>query len=159
MSQENVDAVRTMLDGWNRGDVDAWLASAHPEIEWSSEIARRMQGAETMYLGPAAMRHFWDEWHSVWDLTIEASEIRDLGDTVLVVGRMRARGKASGVDLDEAVAYVYELDGGLIRTGACVPGPEPGARSARAAGIAMSQENVEVVRRILAQCGHSATSA
>jgi ketosteroid isomerase-like protein len=115
MSQENVDAVRSMLDGWNRGDVDSWLASAHPEIEWSSEIARRMQGAETMYLGRAAMRRFWDEWHSVWDLTIEASEIRDLGDTVLVVGRMRARGKASGVDLDEAVAYVYELDGGLIR--------------------------------------------
>jgi hypothetical protein len=30
MSIENVDAVRRCLDGWNRGDVDAWLESAHP---------------------------------------------------------------------------------------------------------------------------------
>ena len=115
MSQETVDAVRRMLDAWNRGEIDAWLGCAHPEIEWSSEIARRMQGAEPVYRGRAGMRRYWDEHHSVWDLTIEASEIRDLGDTVLALGRMRARGKTSGVDLDEPVAYVWELDGGLIR--------------------------------------------
>ena len=34
MSQENVDYVRSSLDGWNRGDVDAWLGSPHREIEF-----------------------------------------------------------------------------------------------------------------------------
>jgi ketosteroid isomerase-like protein len=61
------------------------------------------------------MRRFWEEWHSVWDLAIDVSEIRDLGDTVLALGRIRARGKTSGVDLDEAVGYVFEFDEGLIR--------------------------------------------
>ena len=115
MSTENVDAVRRCLDGWNRGDVDAWLESAHPDVEFYSEIARRMQGAETVSRGVAELRRFWDDWHSVWNLKIEAAEIRDHGDTVVVLGRMQARGEASGVNLEQPVAYVYEFEGGLAR--------------------------------------------
>jgi ketosteroid isomerase-like protein len=116
MSQENVHGARRALEAWNRGDADGLLELWHPEGEWFSAILSRVEGAETVYRGPAEMRRFWDEWHSVWDLTIEVSEIRDLGDTVLAVGRMRARGKASGVDLDEPVAYVFQFEGGLVRT-------------------------------------------
>jgi ketosteroid isomerase-like protein len=116
MSQGNVDAARRAFEAWNRGDIDAWLQLQHPEIEWFSEIAGRLEGAETVYRGRAGMRRFWDEWHSVWDLTIQISEFRDLGDTVVALGCMRAHGKASGVDLEEPVAYVGEFDGGLVRT-------------------------------------------
>jgi ketosteroid isomerase-like protein len=96
-------------------DVDAWLEPAHPEIEWFSAIVSRMEGPGTVHRGLAELRRFWDEWHSVWDLTIEASEIRDLGDTVLALGRMRMRGEASGVDLESPVAYLYEFEEGLVR--------------------------------------------
>jgi ketosteroid isomerase-like protein len=115
MSQENVEIVRRSLDGWNRGDVEAWLQSAHPEIEWSSEIVRRVEGSETVYRGPAEMRRYWDEWHSVWEVMIDISEIRDLGDTVVALASIRARGEASGIDLERPVAYVFEFDGGLAR--------------------------------------------
>ena len=115
MSRENVEVLRRAMKAWNRGDLDAWLEAAHPEVEWSSAIARRMEGIEIVSRGHAELRRFWNEWHSVWELTVEIPEIRDLGNTVLAVGRMRARGKASGVDLDEPVAYVFEFDGGLIR--------------------------------------------
>ena len=98
------------------GDVDAWLESAHPEIEFYSEIARRMEGAETVSRGLAGLRRFWDDWHAVWSMTIEVAELRDLGDTVVVIGRMLARGAASGVDLEQPVAYVFEFEGGLART-------------------------------------------
>jgi ketosteroid isomerase-like protein len=115
MSRENVDAARRSLDGWNRGDVDAWLEPAHPDIEFFSEIARRIEGAEAVFQGPAELRRFWDEWHSVWDLTIDVSEVRDLGNTVLVLGRIRTRGEASGIALEGPVAYVFEFDEGLAR--------------------------------------------
>jgi ketosteroid isomerase-like protein len=46
MSKENVDAVRQLIDGWNRGDVDAWLQPVHPDGEWSSAILRQVEGAE-----------------------------------------------------------------------------------------------------------------
>ena len=115
MSRENVDTLHRTIDSWNRGDLDAVLQSLHPEIEWFSAVAARVEGAETVWRGPAEMRRFWDEWHSLWDLTIELFEIRDLGDTVVASGRMRTRGKASGIDLEGPVAYVAEFDEGLIR--------------------------------------------
>jgi ketosteroid isomerase-like protein len=115
MSQENVDAARRAFEAWNHGDVDAWLESQHPEVEWFSEIARSLEGTEKVYRGRAEMRQFWDEWRSIWDMTIEITEFRDLGDTVVALGHIRARGKASGVDLEQPVAYVGEFEGGLAR--------------------------------------------
>jgi ketosteroid isomerase-like protein len=115
MSRENVEAVRRSLDGWNRGDVDAWLESAHPEIEWVSEVAMRLEGAATAFRGRAAMRKYWDEWHSIWDVTLDVAEIRDLGDTILAIAQVRTRGEASGIDIERPVAYVFEFDGGLAR--------------------------------------------
>ncbi len=110
-----MDAVRRCLVGWNRGDVDAWLEPAHPEVEFVSEIATRMEGDETVSRGVAELRRYWDDWHSVWNLKIEPEELRDLGETVLVLGRLRARGEAGGVALEQPVAYVFEFDGGLAR--------------------------------------------
>ncbi len=116
MSQENVEIVRRSLDGWNRGDFDAWLQTPHPEMEFSSAIAREMEGDATVRRGPAQMRQFWDEWHSVWNLSIDVEEVCDLGDTVVALGCFQARGKASGVELESPVAYVFEFEAGLIRT-------------------------------------------
>jgi uncharacterized protein len=115
MSKESVERVRRSLDGWNRGDVDAWLATAHPEIEFISAIARQIEGDETVWRGHAGLRRFWDEWHSVWNLNIEVSEMHDLGDTVVALGRIQTRGKASGVELESPVAYVFEFEEGLTR--------------------------------------------
>jgi ketosteroid isomerase-like protein len=115
MSQENVDAVRRCLDAWNRGDRDAWLDSLHPKMEWSSAISRQVEGGDAVLRGRAELHRFWDEWHAVWDLTIEVSEIRDLGELVVALGDMRTRGKASGVNLRSPVAYLLEVEGGLVR--------------------------------------------
>jgi ketosteroid isomerase-like protein len=115
MSQENVELARKHVDAWNRGDVDTWVELFHPEGEYISEQIWRIEGAENVFRGREGVRRFWDEWHSVWDLTVEVSEIRDRGDTVLTIGRNRARGSASGVDLDVPMAYVGEIEGGLIR--------------------------------------------
>jgi ketosteroid isomerase-like protein len=115
MSQENVDVTLRAFGAWNRGHLDAWLESVHPDIEWISEIASAVEGTEAVFRGHAELRRFWDEFHSVWDLTIEVSEVRDLGGTVVALGRIRTRGRASGIDLERPVAYVGEFDGGLIR--------------------------------------------
>lgn len=115
MPSQNVESVHSSFAGWNRGDVDAWLEAAHPEIEWTSEIARRVEGAETVYRGLDGMRRYWDEWHAVWDMRVEITETRDLGETVLAFARLHSRGRASGVGVDQAVAFVFEFEGGLAR--------------------------------------------
>lgn len=115
MSKENVEAARKSIEAWNRGDVDAFLKSFHPDGEYVSDVVGQVQSADNVYRGREEIRRFWDEWHSVWDLTVQVSEFRDLGDIVLTIGRNRARGRASGVDLDVPMAYVGEFEDGLMR--------------------------------------------
>jgi ketosteroid isomerase-like protein len=117
MSEENVEIVKASLDGWNRGDFDAWMDSSHshPEIEWSSEVTMRMEGSETVFRGFDGLRDYWDEWHSLWDVRIDPTEIRDLGDTILVIAQTRTRVEGSGIDIEGVVAYVFEFEGALAR--------------------------------------------
>jgi ketosteroid isomerase-like protein len=115
VSQRNVDAVRACLDAWNRRDVDAWLKDAHADIEWVSAVTQSMEGTDRVYRGMGEMRGFWHEWHSVWDMAIHIEELRDLGDTVLAEGRLGVRGDASGIGLEQPIAYVFEFEDGLAR--------------------------------------------
>jgi ketosteroid isomerase-like protein len=115
MYSANVETVRKSLDAWNRGDVDGWLHGSHPDIEWTSEIAQAIEGAQRVYRGREEMRRYWDEWHAVWAVTIDMSEVRELDDTVVALATVRARGKASGVSFDRPIAYVFEFEEGLAR--------------------------------------------
>jgi ketosteroid isomerase-like protein len=114
MSQENVEIVRRTIDAWNRCDVDAWMRGYHPQIEYMSAVLWRVEGPQT-FRGHTEMRRFWDEWHSLWNLTNDISDLRDLGDTVVAIGVYRTRGNASGVGLEGPIAYVCEFDAGLAR--------------------------------------------
>jgi ketosteroid isomerase-like protein len=133
MSSANVETVRKSLDAWNRGDVDGWLHGSHSDIEWTSEIAQAIEGAQRVYRGREEMRRYWDEWHAVWAATIDMSDIRELDDTVIALATVRARGKASGVSFDRPIAYVFEFEEGLARRARSYFGV---AEALKAAGMA-----------------------
>jgi ketosteroid isomerase-like protein len=114
MSQENVEIVKKGIDAWNQRDVELWLSDAAPEIEWlpasPAAVERAVyRGHDEVARGCAAV---WDTWE-VFELG--ESEVRDLGDSVLWLGRVKVRGGASGVELDEAFALL-----GVIRDGKVV---------------------------------------
>jgi ketosteroid isomerase-like protein len=115
MSRENVDAVLEAFAAWNRGDRQGWIAQTHPDVEWFSAVLREIEGKEGVVTGHAGLGRFWDEWHSLWNLTIEPSDVHDLGQTVLVLAQLRTTGKASGAETARSVGYLFEFDGGLIR--------------------------------------------
>jgi len=115
MSQKHVDAVRRSLAGWNSDDFDECASIAHPDIEWTSELAQRIHGPDTVYRGVAGLRSYWDEWYELWDVRLEPTEIRDLGDTVLVLAMTSARGDSSGVGFEQLMGYVYEFEDGMAR--------------------------------------------
>jgi ketosteroid isomerase-like protein len=116
MSDANVETVRASFEAWNRGDREGWMAAAHPEVEWSSAIVREVEGADaTVYRGRAGVERFWNEWHALWNVMIQPTEMRDLGDSVLALATFRAGGGSSGVDLEQAIGYVFEFEGDLIK--------------------------------------------
>ena len=134
MSSQNVETVRKSIEGWNRGDVHAWMEAAHPDVEWTSEIVQRIEGAEAVYRGTDGMRRYWDEWHSLWDVTIELSEVRDLGDTVLAIAQVSTHGRGSGIDVDQPVSFVFEFEDGLARRGRAYLDPQQAIEAAGRAG-------------------------
>jgi ketosteroid isomerase-like protein len=115
VSEEYVAAVLSSLDGWNRDDFDACVAMAHPDLEWTSEVAQQLEGQELVYRGLDEFRRYWDEWHAIWEVRIEVLEITAVGEKVFVLGCTDARGGASGVSLKQPIAYVYEFEDGMAR--------------------------------------------
>jgi ketosteroid isomerase-like protein len=87
VSQENVDLTLLIVDAWNRRDVEAVIALSDPEIVWSPAFEGSVEGRP--YRGHAGMRQdfeglaeFSEESHA------EFTEVHDLGDQVLGLGRV-----------------------------------------------------------------------
>jgi ketosteroid isomerase-like protein len=108
---ENLDLVRSIYAGWERGDYRTtdWAA---PDIEFV--IASGPDPGA--WAGTSAMSDGWRAWLSAWDdYVAEAEEFRELdGERVLVFGRMGGRGKASGLRVDTEFANVFDLRGGAV---------------------------------------------
>jgi ketosteroid isomerase-like protein len=113
MTASNVDVVRDLLDEWNRGDVDDLLARTTEDFEWHPVLVASVEGGA--YRGHDGFREFLSEWTSTWNSwNLEAEEMREFGDQVLVLTRVRAEGRGSGVELDQSLAHLFEFRGGLI---------------------------------------------
>ena len=131
MTRTNTEIVQGTLAAWDRDDLDAWLACSHPDVEWYSEVAARVEGSDGMYRGHDGLRRYWHEWRAIWDVQIEMSEFREYGEKVLAIGRVRARGEGSGVGLEGPLALLVELQDGLIRSARAYFDVEQADRDAR----------------------------
>ena len=116
MSQENVEIVRQLVEVANRRDTEASLRYVDPEIELQSAIIGGAEG--NTYRGHEGVREWMAESDATFEeLRVEPEEFRDLGGDVLLIGRLHARGKESGVEIDSATAWLFTLRGGRIVRG------------------------------------------
>jgi ketosteroid isomerase-like protein len=103
MSQENVEKLRRGYEALSRGDFDAAMEIAHPEIEFVRA------GGQSRIQGAKALRA-WMEPDAFEDVRMEPLEFRTHGNKVLVRLRNRARGAGSGIEIDDEVWAVWTLD-------------------------------------------------
>jgi ketosteroid isomerase-like protein len=114
MSQENVEAYKRAVEASNRLDIEALLEELDPEVEWHSAVAG--MGGE-VYRGVEGVRELFRDAAEVFTrVTFEVSDIRDLGDRVLALGRLRARGHESGVQTEVSFNQLVDFkDGKAVR--------------------------------------------
>ena len=115
MSQANVEIVRKAIQAWNRREADLLLSYTAPEIEWMPAGPAAVENA--VYRGHDEVASAYAAVWQTWDLfQFEGSQLRDLGDSVLWLGQVKMRGRASQVELDEEFAAHWVVrDGKLIR--------------------------------------------
>jgi ketosteroid isomerase-like protein len=121
MSQENVEIVQLMIEGFRNRDRTAeggfggrdlaLLAEAlHPEIEWDA-TRTPMDGLRGMYHGLDGVAEFWRSWLEAWDtVEFDDPELIDAGDYVFIwIENQKMRGKGSGVEVDFPYPYGWVL--------------------------------------------------
>ncbi len=101
----------------NRGDYEAAFVLYHPALEATFPQQLATLGAETDFATLAARIEFQRQWVAEWrEFGFEARELIDLGDRLLVLGRVRASGRVSGARLDDDWGLLVTLsDGQVIR--------------------------------------------
>ena len=80
---------------WNADNLQAFLA-----------------GRATIYKGHEGARRGWEEYRgegAFGKLTVEIEEVRDLGESVLVLGRFAVTGRTTSIKFDSEIGQVLTL--------------------------------------------------
>ncbi len=113
MSVENAEIVQQALEAYSRGALEEMLPYLDPDVEWHSAIVGGAEG--NTYYGHEGFRTwFVESFESFDELRTELSEFRDLGDRVLAFGRIHARGRESGVEIDAPTGWVFTVRRGKL---------------------------------------------
>ena len=111
MSQDNVEIVKEGIDAFNRRDVDALDDLTTPDFEWFPALPSTVEGEGYRgYRGREGIEAYFDDIRSTWEgFRVIGDELRDLGGSVLVLGRAEGRGRGSGVQVDTPLGIVFDF--------------------------------------------------
>lgn len=113
MSQKNVEIARRTFDAIGKWDVDALLELYDPEITFLPLTGTRVESGG--YVGHDGVRAYFEEVAEIWsELQPRADDVRTTGDLVVVLGGCAVRGKGSGVESDDPMAWVLTVRGGKV---------------------------------------------
>jgi ketosteroid isomerase-like protein len=116
MSERNVAIARSAIEAFNRGDVDAVLALAAPDVEVYAPPDSPNPGR---YVGYEGYLRWSEQWLEAWEtFTLDVLDIEAVGDRhVVAVVRQNGRGRLSGLALTMQAAHLYEMDedGKIVR--------------------------------------------
>ncbi len=112
-SGESEQFVAAAFEAWNAGDLEAFIETLDPEVEWRT--AGIFPGLESEYRGREQVREFWQAFHDPWErLRISYDEmIETAPDEVLLHVLFSGVGRA-GIEAEMAFGQHYVLRDGLM---------------------------------------------
>jgi ketosteroid isomerase-like protein len=113
VSQENVDLVRRIYDGWSRGDFSVGADLITEDFEWRQFAQAVEPGSRRGEAIGDSLRNLFEVYEN---FRVEPEEFIEAVDKVVVVQRARATARQSGIELDQRSASVWTAqDGTLVR--------------------------------------------
>jgi ketosteroid isomerase-like protein len=110
--ENKIEIAQRATEAIRRRDLDELGELLAPDCEI---VPLRAAVERTVFRGPDALKRRFAAQDDVWEgLALETESWRQGSDWVLTFGRLRARGRQSGVPLDVQVAGIYRRRDGLI---------------------------------------------
>jgi ketosteroid isomerase-like protein len=120
-------------DAYNERDPDAWVALWSADCEWHPFLTARVEG-DPGYHGHNGMRTWFEDVDEMFsEMHVELETFREVGDRLLVLGQMNARGRGTGAEVTSDVAWVVEPRGEKLQRGWAYTSHEEAQRAAEEA--------------------------
>jgi hypothetical protein len=104
------ELIRDLWRRWNAGERDPELTEVDPGVEVHSALTTNVYSGRS---GLVAWRGEIDEQFESWAVHID--EMRRLApDAYIAHGSIHARGRHSGVDLDQPASWLVDLNAGKV---------------------------------------------
>ncbi len=114
MPSDDVELVRSVFEAFNRRDWEAWESLHDRDAEWVDP--EELPGGG-VHRGIADIRRLFDELLSIgddWRAEVDSIEVVGRG-RVLMRGRSVLTGKASGMQLEDPLFQLFEIERGRVR--------------------------------------------
>jgi ketosteroid isomerase-like protein len=113
----NVELVRRLFEAFEARDLDEMISFVAPDFEFFPQVTASILKRAEPYRGHDGLRRYFEDADRVWrQLDIIPHEYRDLGEQVLVFGRVYARGEG-GYIADSPTAWLWRIEDDLITWG------------------------------------------
>jgi len=101
---------------YNRRDFEALLPLYRPDVEVHSPKEWVALGDfDPVYRGHEGLLRFYRQWADAWvDNWAEPQELIDLGDRLVLLGEIKARGGASGIEVGRRYAMLWHIHRGKL---------------------------------------------
>lgn len=101
------------VDAFDQRDLDGLAETITADYEWVGAFLGVVEGGS--YRGREGMARYFSEAEETWQcFSVSGEEFRDLGESVLVVGRMEGRGRSSGVEVNTPYTMIVEFRDGKV---------------------------------------------
>jgi len=111
MSQRNIAVVRRINEAFNSGDIEAILALIDPDFQTS--VPPQFSPEPDTYRGHDGMRRYFDSFHDAMsEIRFHQERLREAGTAVIVELRLTARGRTTGIAVEQHLAQVWTVSDG-----------------------------------------------
>ena len=113
MNLDKVQLAREAVKAWNRRDAEWLIANGVPDVEFIPAVAGGVEGQGRVVHGAHEFHAFFSDLDETWErFDIEPEEFREVGEAVVSLCHVHAKGRASGLELDQPIAMVSWFRGG-----------------------------------------------